>query len=167
MHWIPGCPSMLPTLTCSCWLFFQESEAWGAPQFQEKRSRSEKAIHGALGGFLGILGATLGGRNSILGIQNSILRMASHDLSNAKTTVLGATLAMIPGFEGNTNEMFSFAPPFSERFFKNWGGPRAPERRGVASLAVMQTQCAKCRAKSRIARGSGTGYIQQTYVAMS
>ena len=34
--------------------------AWGPPQFQEKRSRSEKAILGALGAFRGILGATLG-----------------------------------------------------------------------------------------------------------
>ena len=32
------------------------SEAWGPPQFQEKRSRSENAILGALGEFRGILG---------------------------------------------------------------------------------------------------------------
>ena len=61
------------------------SEAWGPPQFQERRSRSEKAILGALGEFRGILGAALGIRNSILGIRNFILGMASHDLSNAKT----------------------------------------------------------------------------------
>ena len=60
------------------------SEAWGPPQFQEKRSRSEKAILGALGEFQGILGAALGIQNSILGIRNSILGMASHDLSNTK-----------------------------------------------------------------------------------
>ena len=36
------------------------SEAWGTPQFQEKRSRSEKAILGALGAFRDILGAALG-----------------------------------------------------------------------------------------------------------
>ena len=35
------------------------SEAWGPPQFQEKCSRSEKAILGALGAFRGILGANL------------------------------------------------------------------------------------------------------------
>ena len=34
--------------------------AWGPPQFQERRSRSERAILGALGEFRGILGATLG-----------------------------------------------------------------------------------------------------------
>ena len=67
------------------------SEAWGPPQFQEKRSRSEKAILGALGDFRGILGAALGIQNSILGIRNSILGMAFHDLSNTKTTTLGAT----------------------------------------------------------------------------
>ena len=101
------------------------SEAWGPPQFQEKRSRSEKAILGVLGEFRGILGATLGIRNSILGIRNSILGMASHDLSNTKPTILGATLGAIPGIAANPPERFSFAPSFSERFFENWGGPRA------------------------------------------
>ena len=67
------------------------SEAWGPPQFQEKRSRSERAILGALGEFRGILGAALGIGNSILGIRNSILGMASHDLINTKPTILGAT----------------------------------------------------------------------------
>ena len=95
------------------------SETWGPPQFQKIRSRSEKAILGALGAFRGILGATLGIRNSILGIRNSILGMASHDLSNTKTTILGATPGAIPGIYGNPNERFSFAPSFSERFFKN------------------------------------------------
>ena len=103
------------------------SEAWGPPQFQEKRSRSEKAILGALGEFRGILGAALGIGNSILGIRNSILGMASHDLINTKPTILGATLGAIPGIAANPPERFSFAPAFSERFFKNWGGPRAPE----------------------------------------
>ena len=103
------------------------SEVWGPPQFQEKRSRREKAILGALGEFRGILGATLGIRNSVLGIRNSILGMASHDLSNTKTTILGATPGAIPGIDGNPHERFSFAPPFSERFFENWGAPRAPE----------------------------------------
>ena len=72
------------------------SEAWGPPQFQEKRSRSEKAILGALGEFRGILGAALGIGHSILGIRNSILGMASHDLINTKPTILGATLGAIP-----------------------------------------------------------------------
>ena len=103
------------------------SEAWEPPQFQEKRSRSERAILGALGEFRGILGAALGVGNSILGIRNSILGMASHDLINTKPTILGATLGAIPGIAANPPERFSFAPAFSERFFKNWGGPRAPD----------------------------------------
>ena len=107
--------------------FLTKSEAWGPPQFQEKRSRSERAILGALGEFRGILGAALGIGNSILGIRNSILGMASHDLINTKPTILGATLGAIPGIAANPPERFSFAPAFSERFFKNWGGPRAPE----------------------------------------
>ena len=53
--------------------------------------------------------------------------MASHDLSNTKTTILGAAPGAIPGIDGNLLERFSFAPAFSERFFKNWGGPRAKE----------------------------------------
>ena len=114
-----------------CFLFLlflgNSTEAWGAPQFQEKRSRREKAILGALGELRGILGAALGIGNSILGIRNSILGMASHDLINTKPTILGATLGAIPGIAANPPERFSFAPAFSERFFKNWGGPRAPE----------------------------------------
>ena len=54
--------------------------------------------------------------------------MASHDLSNTKPTILGATPGVIPGIYGNPHETFSFAHAFSERFFKNWGGPRAPEK---------------------------------------
>ena len=108
----------------------------GPPQFQEKRSRSEKAILGALGEFRGILGAALGIRNSILGIRNSILGMASHDLSNTKTTILGATPGAILGIDGNSHERFSFAPAFSERFFKNWGGPRSPELRRLLPIRI-------------------------------
>ena len=105
------------------------SEAWGTPQFQEKRSRSEKAILGAFGEFRppGILGPTLGIRNSALGIRNSILGMASRDLSNTKTTILRATPGAIPRIDGNPHERSPFAPSFSERFFENWGGPRAQE----------------------------------------
>ena len=53
--------------------------------------------------------------------------MASHDLINTKPTILGATLGVIPGIAANPPERFSFAPAFSERFSKNWGGPRAPD----------------------------------------
>ena len=73
------------------------SEAWGPPQFQEKRPRSEKAILGALGAFRDILGAALGAQKIILGMRNPILGMASHDLCSAKTTILGATPRAIPG----------------------------------------------------------------------
>ena len=64
-------------------------------------------------------------QNSILGIRNSILGMASRDLSNTKTIILGATPGVIPGIDGNPHERLSFAPAFSERFFENWDGPRA------------------------------------------
>ena len=64
----------------------------------------------------------------ILGMQHPILGMASHDLCNAKTTILGATPGAIPGIDGNPHESFlSFAHEFSERFFKNWVFSRAPD----------------------------------------
>ena len=53
--------------------------------------------------------------------------MASHDLSNTKTAILGATPGAIPRIDENPHERFSFAPSFSERFFENWGGPRVQE----------------------------------------
>ena len=99
------------------------------PNFRKNALGSERAILGALGEFRGILGAALGIGNSILGIRNSILGMASHDLINTKPTILGATLGAIPGVAAIPPERFSFAPAFSERFFKNWGGPRAPDYR--------------------------------------
>ena len=80
---------------------------------------------GALGDFRGVLGAALGVQKIILG--NPILGMASHDLSNAKTTILGATLGAIPGIAANPPERFSSASALSERFFKNRGCPRAPD----------------------------------------
>ena len=54
--------------------------------------------------------------------------MKSHDLRSTKTRILGATPGAILGIDGNPHERFSFAPALSERFFENWGGPRAPER---------------------------------------
>ena len=96
------------------------------PNFQEKLSRSEKAILGALGAFQGILGAALGVQKIILGMRNPILGMASHYLRNAKTTILtvarnakttilGATPGAIPGIDGNPHGRFSFARAFSLR----------------------------------------------------
>ena len=53
--------------------------------------------------------------------------MASHDLSNTGAKILGATPGAIPGIDGNPHERFSLAQAFSERFLKNWGGPRAQD----------------------------------------
>ena len=60
-------------------------------------------------------------------MQNSILGMASHDVSNTKATILRATPGAILGIDGHPRERFSFAPAFSARFFKNWGGPRVQD----------------------------------------
>ena len=54
-----------------------------------------------------------------LNVRNPILGMASHDLCNAKTRILGATPGAIPEIERNPHERSSFAHAFSERFFKN------------------------------------------------
>ena len=66
-------------------------------------------------------------RNSKFHSRNtkSILGMASHDLSNTKTTILGATPGVIPGIGGNPQERFSFAPSILGAFFfffSNIGG---------------------------------------------
>ena len=66
-------------------------------------------------------------RNSVLRMRNSILGMASHDLSNTKTTILGATLGATPRNDGNPNESYSFAPSFrkilvSVKFFARNSG---------------------------------------------
>ena len=92
----------------------QQLRSLGSPQFQEKRSRSEKAILGALGEFRGILGAALGIRNSILGMRNSILGMEAHDLSNTKATILGATPGAIPELMKTHMKDFHFAPVFQK-----------------------------------------------------
>ena len=103
------------------------SEAWG-PNFKKKSSWSEKAILGALGEFRGILGGALGVRKIILGTRNPILGVAYHDLSDAKTTILGATLGAIPGIAANPHERLSFAPCILGAFFQELGwSPHARE----------------------------------------
>ena len=49
----------------------------GTTPISRKRSRSEKAILGALGEFRGIFGEALGAQKPILGMRNPILGMAS------------------------------------------------------------------------------------------
>ena len=73
------------------------------PFFFKKKEGQEsgKAILGALGEFRGILGAALGIQKLTLGIKSSTLGMASHDLSNTKTPILGATPGAIPGIGGH------------------------------------------------------------------
>ena len=63
--------------------------------------------------FWAILGAAFGVQKIILGMGNPIVGMASHDLCNAKTTILGATPGAIPGIDGNPHGTFSFALNFA------------------------------------------------------
>ena len=69
--------------------------------------------------------------------------MASHDVRNAKTTILGATPREIPETDGNPHEKISFARAFSKRFFKNWGGPRAPDLRLFLGNSLVRPKRAK------------------------
>ena len=62
-------------------------------------------------------------RNAKFHSRNGILRLEQKE----KTTILGATSGAIRGVGGNPRERFSFGPAFSERFFMNWGGPRASD----------------------------------------
>ena len=71
--------------------------------------------------------------------------MASRDLSNTKTTILGATPGAIPIIDGNPHEGFSFAPPFSERFFENWGGPCAQELNSLRIVLCNGRWCHRSR----------------------
>ena len=132
---LPPPRSLSVNFTCSflfrevlpeVWLeFVGLKEAWGPPQFQEKRSRSEKAILGALGEFRGILGAALGIGNSILGIRkfhsrNGLSRLDQYETHNSRSNSRSDSRNC-----REPTRKISFAPAFSERFFKNWGGPRA------------------------------------------
>ena len=56
-----------------------------------------------------------------------ILGMPNSNWTKTKTTILEATPGVIPGIDGNPHERFSFASAFSERSFKNSGGPCAQE----------------------------------------
>ena len=68
--------------------------------------------------------------------------MASHNLSNMKTTILEATPGEILGIDGNPRGRFSFALVFSERFFKNWGGPRVQDLNLISKSPIFtETPC--------------------------
>ena len=74
---------------------------------------------------------------AILGIRHHILEMATHNLSNTKATILGATPGAIPQIDRNPQERFSSAPAFSERVFKNWCGSPAPDKRLLTFLSLL------------------------------
>ena len=98
------------------------SETWEPAQFWKKRSRSEKAI----------LGAT---RNS--GVFSEQLSEWLSQPNLCENPILGATLGATLGI-GWTPK---FQPQFSERFFQNWGGPRAPDKclRKMSRLEILAT----------------------------
>ena len=103
------------------------------------------------GEFRGILGAALGIQTLILGMRTSILGMASHDLSNTKATILGATPRAIPGIGGNPHGICpcilgAFLPKIGvvpalqiprvcKRWFPNGGSSSVGERNSATPLS--------------------------------
>ena len=103
-----------------------KSEAWGPPQFQEKRAQSEKAILGALGEFRGILGAALGGpginKSSYSRIKNCLIDVAASGLP--------------PPLSGLKN-----ANAKRRVFFERKGAERKPWPRGKSLNRKKRSQC--------------------------
>ena len=129
-----------------------------------KLSRNAKTILGALGEFRGILGAALRIQRVILGIRNCILGIAaSHNLSNSKKPILGATPGGIPQTDGNPHERFAFGPAFSERFFKNWGGSCASKysTKLLCKEPELCTVLALNCQKGQHPPGTGAGGVQE------
>ena len=77
----------------------------------------------------------------ILGIWKSNLGMASHDLSNTKATILGATPWAIPQIEGNPHERLGSHPALKES--PGPFGPRIPEESPRESPGAFQPRRAK------------------------
>ena len=103
------------------------SEAWGPPQFQEKGSRSEKAIPGALVAFRGILGSNsrsseTNSRNEKSHSRNGVSRLQLCENHNSRSNSRSDSQNSC---EPTRKIFICFC--ISERFFKNWGGPRTPD----------------------------------------
>ena len=68
-------------------------------------------------------------RNAKFHSQNGISRLKQYE-----NMILGGTPGAILGIDGHPHERFSFAPVFSERYFRNWAAParktkRIPQRK--------------------------------------
>ena len=61
-------------------------------------------------------------------MRDHILGVASHDLSNAKTTIPGAAPATLSKLDGNQHERFSCAPDSRRVFFKRRGIAHTPHK---------------------------------------
>ena len=61
-------------------------------------------------------------RNTKFHSRNGLSRLDQYETHNSRSNS-----RRIPGIAANPPERFSFAASFSERFFENWGGPRAPD----------------------------------------
>ena len=97
-------------------------------------SRSSQRISGYSRAVLGI-------QKVILGMRNSILGMASHDLSNTKTTIIGAT----PGEFMGTHMKDLHSPLHSRSFFSRIGVVPARKKLLAAERPADQTLEAKPR----------------------
>ena len=92
-----------------------------------KRSRSEKAILGALGEFRGTLRAALGvrkknSRNEKSHSPNGVSRLEQCESHNSRSNSRRDSR----NWWESHMKAFHLHRAFSERFFKNWGVPRVP-----------------------------------------
>ena len=125
-----GCPRNPNAEAYSCkstHMKYRSQKPRDHSNFRKKRPQSEKAILGALGEFRGILGAALGIQKVILGMQNFHSR---NGISRLEQPQLSEQLPE-PILELMGTHMKDFHLTLHSRsvFFKNWGGPHAPENR--------------------------------------
>ena len=105
----------------------QRSEAWEPPPISGKTLSERKGHSRCSGRVPGYSrSSSQSSKNNFRNEKSHSWNGTSHDLSNTKATILGATLGAIPGIDGNPHERCSFAPSFSERLFRELGwSPRA------------------------------------------
>ena len=99
-------------------------------------------------------------------MRNPILGMASRDLCNAKTRILGATPGAVPGIDENPHERFSFSPTVGQAVvgIQNWkrAGRRLVEMGGrLPTATALRTSFTKILSKHLAANKKVSFAFQQ------
>ena len=122
---IGNCP------TCKLSEFWGCSEAWRPSQFQEKTLSEWKGHSSELWESSGVFSEQLSEfRNWFSECKIPFSEWHLTTWATRKPQFSEQLSEPFPELMGNPHERFSFDPAFSERFFKNWGGP--PRTRVVA-----------------------------------